>query len=126
MPDIPPLGTLSDTARFWLEPAFMAGSEDLPWTQRVWAVCLTSPFDCQGSDSLISVLPDLDFACDAHLIETVLRNLLYNATRYASQRIHVSFGVVADRYRLHVEDDHRRVRLSPRQRARQRPKRVGG
>jgi signal transduction histidine kinase len=43
--------------------------------------------------------------CDAHLIETVLRNLLYNATRYASQRIHVSFGVVADRYRLHVEDD---------------------
>ena len=43
--------------------------------------------------------------CDAHLIETVLRNLLYNATRYANQRIRVSFEVVADRYRLAVEDD---------------------
>ena len=43
--------------------------------------------------------------CDAHLIETVLRNLLYNATRYANQRIHVTFKVAADRYRLSVEDD---------------------
>jgi two-component system, OmpR family, sensor kinase len=43
--------------------------------------------------------------CDAHLIETVLRNLLYNATRYASQRIRVSFEVAADCYRLSVEDD---------------------
>jgi two-component system OmpR family sensor kinase len=43
--------------------------------------------------------------CDAHLIETVLRNLLYNATRYASQRIHVSFEVAADQYQLCVEDD---------------------
>jgi two-component system OmpR family sensor kinase len=43
--------------------------------------------------------------CDAHLIETVLRNLLYNATRYANQRIQVSFKVAADKYRLCVEDD---------------------
>lgn len=43
--------------------------------------------------------------CDAHLIETVMRNLLYNATRYARRRIHVSFRVAADRYRLYVEDD---------------------
>ena len=47
--------------------------------------------------------------CDAHLIETVLRNLLYNATRYANQRIHVNFKVAADSYRpsyrLCVEDD---------------------
>jgi two-component system, OmpR family, sensor kinase len=47
--------------------------------------------------------------CDAHLIETVLRNLLYNATRYANQRIHVNFEVAADShrpsYRLCVEDD---------------------
>jgi len=54
---------------------------------------------CDVADGAKSV------TCDAHLIETVLRNLLYNATRYASQRIHVSFGVVAERYRLHVEDD---------------------
>jgi len=43
--------------------------------------------------------------CDAHLIETVLRNLLYNATRYANHKIHVSFTIEADRYRLYVEDD---------------------
>jgi two-component system OmpR family sensor kinase len=43
--------------------------------------------------------------CDAHLIETVLRNLLYNATRYAQRRIHVSFRVAGPRYRLYVEDD---------------------
>jgi signal transduction histidine kinase len=43
--------------------------------------------------------------CDAHLIETVLRNLLYNATRYAKQRVHVSFKIAADSYHLYVEDD---------------------
>jgi two-component system OmpR family sensor kinase len=44
-------------------------------------------------------------SCDAHLIETVLRNLLYNATRYAKQRVHVSFKAAADSYQLFVEDD---------------------
>jgi signal transduction histidine kinase len=47
--------------------------------------------------------------CDAHLIETVLRNLLYNASRYANQRVHVSFKLAADSdrrsYQLCVEDD---------------------
>lgn len=43
--------------------------------------------------------------CDAHLIETVLRNLLYNATRYANERIRVSFKSAEDRYQLSVEDD---------------------
>lgn len=44
-------------------------------------------------------------SCDAHLIETALRNLLYNATRHAKQRVHVSFKVEADGYQLCVEDD---------------------
>jgi two-component system, OmpR family, sensor kinase len=44
-------------------------------------------------------------SCDAHLIETVLRNLLYNATRYAKQRVHVTFKAAADSYQLCVEDD---------------------
>jgi|HigsolmetaAR204D_1030405.scaffolds.fasta_scaffold00184_26 two-component system OmpR family sensor kinase len=43
--------------------------------------------------------------CDAHLIETVLRNLLYNALRYANTRVGVRFDVGAERYRLCVEDD---------------------
>jgi two-component system, OmpR family, sensor kinase len=44
--------------------------------------------------------------CDAHLIETVLRNLLYNAIRHADKRIRLSFTIVAGSlYRLEVEDD---------------------
>jgi two-component system OmpR family sensor kinase len=65
---------------------------------------------CEVADDTKSV------ACDAHLIETVLRNLLYNATRYAKQRIHVSFKVAADRYRLDVEDDGPGIPESDRER----------
>jgi two-component system, OmpR family, sensor kinase len=44
--------------------------------------------------------------CDVHLMETVLRNLLYNAIRHANRHIRVTFAVVAQqRYRLCVEDD---------------------
>jgi two-component system OmpR family sensor kinase len=46
-----------------------------------------------------------DVVCDVHLIETVLRNLLYNAIRYASRQIRVSFAVVEQRYVLCVDDD---------------------
>jgi two-component system OmpR family sensor kinase len=44
--------------------------------------------------------------CDVHLIETVLRNLLYNAIRHAGRQIRVSFEVLGpQRYRLCVDDD---------------------
>jgi two-component system OmpR family sensor kinase len=44
--------------------------------------------------------------CDVHLIETVLRNLLYNAIRHANRKIRVSFEVVEQqRYLLCVDDD---------------------
>ena len=44
--------------------------------------------------------------CDVHLIETVLRNLLYNAIRHANRKIRVSFAVVEQqRYLLCVDDD---------------------
>jgi two-component system, OmpR family, sensor kinase len=44
--------------------------------------------------------------CDVHLIETVLRNLLYNAIRYAAQQVRVTFAILEQqRYRLCVEDD---------------------
>lgn len=46
-----------------------------------------------------------EVTCDAHLIETVLRNLLYNALRYAATQVRVRFDISADRYRLVVEDD---------------------
>jgi signal transduction histidine kinase len=44
--------------------------------------------------------------CDAHLMETVLRNLLYNATRYAYSDIRVTFRTRWDRiFELRVDDD---------------------
>jgi two-component system OmpR family sensor kinase len=44
--------------------------------------------------------------CDAHLMETVLRNLLYNAIRYAGSTIRVTFRVRPDGlYELSVDDD---------------------
>jgi two-component system, OmpR family, sensor kinase len=43
--------------------------------------------------------------CDAHLMETVLKNLLYNATRYAKQSIGVTFTCQEGVNRLLVDDD---------------------
>ena len=43
--------------------------------------------------------------CDAHLFETLLRNLLYNAARYARGEVRVSLDVGADAHCLTVEDD---------------------
>jgi two-component system, OmpR family, sensor kinase len=44
--------------------------------------------------------------CDAHLMETVVRNLLNNATRFARTKIRVAFdGRARGRYTLHVDDD---------------------
>ncbi len=43
--------------------------------------------------------------CDAHLMETVLRNLLNNALRYARAQVGVRFQVAPHVYRLSVEDD---------------------
>jgi two-component system OmpR family sensor kinase len=43
--------------------------------------------------------------CDVHLFETVLRNLLYNASRYASSRIKVTFSSREGLNELLVEDD---------------------
>jgi len=43
--------------------------------------------------------------CDAHLLETALKNLLYNASRYASQKIQVAFRIADGAYQLTVDDD---------------------
>jgi two-component system, OmpR family, sensor kinase len=44
--------------------------------------------------------------CDIHLVETVLRNLVYNAVRYARKQILVQFVIQPDgAYRLNVDDD---------------------
>jgi two-component system, OmpR family, sensor kinase len=43
--------------------------------------------------------------CDVHLMETVLKNLLYNATRYAKHSIGVTFICAEGMNRLLVDDD---------------------
>src|SRR5258708_23411749 len=43
--------------------------------------------------------------CDMHLLETVLKNLLYNAARYAKHDIRVSFNVQNGVNHLLVDDD---------------------
>jgi len=43
--------------------------------------------------------------CDVHLMESVLKNLLYNAVRYAKREVAVTFRFDAARYELLVEDD---------------------
>ncbi len=44
--------------------------------------------------------------CDAHLMESVVRNLLYNAVRYARSQVGVTFFIRPDGvYNLRVDDD---------------------
>lgn len=43
--------------------------------------------------------------CDAYLLETVIRNLLVNATRFAKQIVEVTFIHDSTGYRLYVDDD---------------------
>jgi two-component system OmpR family sensor kinase len=56
-------------------------------------------------------------SCDAYLMETVLRNLLYNAIRYAHKAIVVTFTVLPHgRYSLRVDDDGPGIPEADRQR----------
>jgi two-component system OmpR family sensor kinase len=56
----------------------------------------------------ISVIVDNDATqviCDAHLIETVVKNLLFNATRFADKRIQLTFTTGGGSNTLMVDDD---------------------
>ena len=43
--------------------------------------------------------------CDMHLLESVLKNLLYNASRYAKREVRVSFRLQGGENQLMVDDD---------------------
>jgi two-component system OmpR family sensor kinase len=43
--------------------------------------------------------------CDLHLIETVVKNLLYNAARYAKREVHLAFKVQDGVNQLLIDDD---------------------
>ena len=58
----------------------------------------------------LQISPDVqsdahEVRCDVHLMETVLKNLLYNATRYAKHSIGVTFTSCEGMNRLLVDDD---------------------
>jgi two-component system OmpR family sensor kinase len=55
-------------------------------------------------------------ACDGHLFETILRNLLYNAARFARHAVRVTFVVGDGVNRLLVDDDGPGIPESDRQR----------
>ena len=54
--------------------------------------------------------------CDVHLMETVLKNLLYNATRYAKHSIRVTFAAYDGVNRLFIDDDGPGIPEADRQR----------
>jgi signal transduction histidine kinase len=43
--------------------------------------------------------------CDVHQFEAILKNLLYNASRYAKHEIRVGFRTYDGRHHLSVDDD---------------------
>jgi two-component system OmpR family sensor kinase len=55
--------------------------------------------------------------CDLHLIETVVKNLLYNAARYAKREVHLAFTVRDGLNQLLVDDDGPGIPEKDRQRA---------
>jgi two-component system, OmpR family, sensor kinase len=55
--------------------------------------------------------------CDLHLIETVVKNLLYNAARYAKREVHLAFAVHDGLNQLLVDDDGPGIPEKDRQRA---------
>jgi two-component system OmpR family sensor kinase len=55
--------------------------------------------------------------CDAHLLESVLKNLLYNASRYAKREVRVSFRLQGGKNQLIVDDDGPGIPEPDRQRA---------
>jgi two-component system, OmpR family, sensor kinase len=54
--------------------------------------------------------------CDVHLMESVLKNLLYNAVRYAKREVAVTFRRDVSGYELLVEDDGPGIPESERER----------
>jgi two-component system OmpR family sensor kinase len=54
---------------------------------------------CMVADTATHVL------CDVHLMETVIKNLLHNAARFANKAIDIAFSIDDDNYRLWVDDD---------------------
>jgi two-component system, OmpR family, sensor kinase len=77
------------------------------FTRLIPAIVESVRHDTQAGIAIESkVQDDADhIVCDVHLLETVLKNLLYNARRYASSRISVTFTSREGLNELLVEDD---------------------
>lgn len=49
--------------------------------------------------------PAKDVICDYYLLETALKNLLLNASRYATCKIHLDYQLVSGFHQIYIEDD---------------------
>ncbi len=79
--------------------------------------------DYVRADTRVALRIDCDIAidatlvaCDIHLMESAIKNLLYNASRYAKQTIALRFVIDNDAYRLTIEDDGPGIPESERER----------
>ena len=88
------------------------------FTTLIPAICESVARDIRSNLSIGAEVQSESTAvrCDVHLMETVLRNLLYNATRYARQSIRVTFGVYDGVNQLFVDDDGPGIPEADRQR----------
>jgi len=76
------------------------------FTKLIPAIAAAVGRDAPGLRISSSVKADaVAVRCDVHLMETVLRNLVYNAARYAKHSISVSFACEQGVNRLLVDDD---------------------
>jgi two-component system OmpR family sensor kinase len=65
----------------------------------------------------VEIAPEAtNVVCDAHLMETVVRNLLHNALRHADRKVCLSFEMTPKEYVLRVDDDGPGIAPADRQR----------
>jgi two-component system, OmpR family, sensor kinase len=88
------------------------------FTALVPAICESVAADVRANLSISADVQSESTAvrCDVHLMETVIKNLLYNATRYARQSIRVTFTVNDGVNQLFVDDDGPGIPAADRQR----------
>ena len=88
------------------------------FTALIPAICESVASDVRANLNISAAVQDASTAvrCDVHLMETVLKNLLYNATRYARQSIRVTFTVEEGVNQLFVDDDGPGIPEADRQR----------
>jgi signal transduction histidine kinase len=127
------------TARHLIPAVVLLLINGMSWSAEESDSCKTSSSDCVAAHDLTRLIPAIaDYvardmrpdlrvatdvsgnavhvACDGHLFETILRNLLYNAVRFARGEVRVTFASHDGLNRLFVDDDGPGIPENKRQR----------